>query len=502
MKRAISVTLSLLLMLACLTGLSLSTSAAWNGSYSPDFAGGTGTEADPYLIASEQDLALLAKKSNEENVDLTGVYFKLTVDLDLGGTAWTPIGQNIGSALAFRGVFDGDGHTVAGLNCQSENNFGGLFGKVEGGTIKNLTVTGTLVSSAKYAGGIAGLMHKGGTIYNCHASIQSIKGTTAGGIVGRTQDTGEGGAFNTVKGCTSDSTIDLISGKDCYGGGIVGAAGAVEVVWCINRGDINGAEGSTKSMMLGGIIGIQGASSVTGHLRNCYNTGNLKGLALVDATYAGGLVGRAAHVNDSEIENSFSVGSVSVVNESNAPMDGNYGSLFGHIRNVAWVKNCYTSIAFTEMPEVGNDAYMSVEAGNVTVLTVDKMQGTDAVTNMKLGAGWVADPTGYPTIDLAAISDAPVTPDTDAPTPDTTPSGADTTSAPTPDTTPAVVDTTPSTAPTPDTTPSGGDTTPAPTEPGDEPGGVNVFVILIIAVVVVAAGAIVLVVVSEKKKAK
>lgn len=502
MKKLVAVALSLILTVSCLAGLSLTTSAAWDGSYSVDYTGGTGTEADPYLISSEQDLALLAKKTNEEATDYAGCYFKLTMDLDLGGTAWAPIGHNTDGTTTFRGTFDGDGHTISGLNCQSENNFGGLFGKVQGATIKNLTVTGTLVSSVKYAGGIVGLAHKGSTIYNCHSEIASIKGTTAGGIAGRTQDAGDGGAFNVIKDCTSSSKVEIISGNDCYGGGIIGAAGAVEVTWCINRGDVTGLEGTTKTMMLGGIIGVQGASRATGHLRNCYNTGSVTALSLDGTTtYAGGLIGRAAHVTDSEIENSFNTGSVSVVDSNNAAVDGKYGSLIGHIRNIAFISNCYTSISYTDYPEVAADDFASVETGNITVLTEAQMKGPDAVTNMKLGAGWVSEASDYPSIDLASATDGSTIPeDTTTATPDTTPAPVETTTTPNEGKETTPVETT-TVAPTiipieqsTTTAPAGGDNS------STDDGGPNVFVILIIVVVVLAAGAIAVVMVLEKKK--
>lgn len=507
MKKLTAVVLSLVLAVSCLAGLSLTTSAAWDGGYSIEYTGGTGTEADPYLISSEKDLALLAQKVNSEAQDYAGTYFKLTMDLDLGDQPWAPIGSTANGGAIFCGNFDGDGHTVSGLNCVVDTNFAGLFGKVQSATIKNLTVTGTLVSGAKYSGGVVGLAFKGSTVYNCHTDVKSIKGTTAGGVVGRTQEVGDGGVFNTVKGCTSASKVELISGKDCYGGGIVGAAGAVEVTWCINCGDVSGAEGTTKSMMVGGIIGVQGASSVTGHIRNCYNTGNISALSLTETTtYAGGLVGRASHVDGSEIENSFSVGSVSVVDENNALVDGKFGSLIGHIRNVAFVTNCYTSVPYTDCPEVGADDFMSIETGNITVLTEAQMKGVDAVTNMKLGTGWVSEAADYPSIDLANAADGSTVPDdTTTEAPDTTPAPVDTTT--TPDGGDDDKQTTPedTTTEAPVTTPTEQSTTTAPVggdnnTSSDDNGGPNVFVILIIVVVVLAAAAIAVVVVLDKKK--
>lgn len=81
MKKFTSVILALLVILSCATVFTFGTSAAWDGSVSVDFAGGNGTEKEPFEIASAQDLALLAKKVNEEGNSFEGVYFKMTADI-------------------------------------------------------------------------------------------------------------------------------------------------------------------------------------------------------------------------------------------------------------------------------------------------------------------------------------------------------------------------------------------------------------------------------------
>ena len=84
----------------------------------------------------------------------------LCSDIDLGGEEWTPIGKNYSSA--FKGSFDGQGHTVSGLSITgSASSNTGLFGYVDSATIENVTVQGSISltgngSSSYGAGGIAG----------------------------------------------------------------------------------------------------------------------------------------------------------------------------------------------------------------------------------------------------------------------------------------------------------------------------------------------------------
>lgn len=497
MKKFTSVILALLVILSCATVFTFGTSAAWDGSVSVDFAGGNGTEKEPFEIASAQDLALLAKKVNEEGNSFEGVYFKMTADIDLGGTPWTSIGTAVESVNVFMGHFDGSGYTVSGLTMEETTNNTGLFGRISGAVVENLTVKGSKVVGAKYTGGIVGYAIKGSTVYNCHTEIDHIEGITIGGIVGRSQDAAADGSVNVIKGCTSKSNLRLLPGtNNVFAGGMVGAAGATEISWCGNYGNINGPEGATTLMCAGGIVGIQGANGATTNVRNCFNLGDISILSTADATYAGGIVGRAAHVTaETYIENCFSTGKTSVVDSTGVDLDEKHGSLIGHIRYVAFVSNCYTSVPISECAEVGFDPNVCIETGNITVLSEAQMKGKDAVTNMKLGAGWVADAAGYPTIDVSAIKDeqttveqttpAPVDTTTAAPVDTTTPAPADTT-------TPAPADTTTQASAPADTT------TTAPQSESD--GGPNIFVILIIVVVVLAVGAVVVVVVMDKKK--
>ena len=115
---------------------------------------GSGTEGDPYLIEDADDWNYIADYLNSGQVsnDFNGVYFKLAA-------ADMTISQMMGNeSHPFKGIFDGDGHTLT-LAFGSAGNFldqeCAPFGFIENATIKNLTTAGSIYSSAKFNAGLA-----------------------------------------------------------------------------------------------------------------------------------------------------------------------------------------------------------------------------------------------------------------------------------------------------------------------------------------------------------
>ena len=195
------------------------------------FSGGSGTEADPYKISSVTDLQALVNYVNA-GTDYNGTYFKLTADIDLKYSEWTPIGTN--GEFPFKGTFDGGNHTISKLKVSEGNVNAGLFG-INGGTIKNVTLTGVNVTGTSNVGGLVGT--NVGTVDNCIVS-GTVTGTSnsssAGGLVGN-NDTG------TIKNSISVATVSVGSGSP-YGGGLVGN----------NSGTVNGTNYYYTAPALGG----------------------------------------------------------------------------------------------------------------------------------------------------------------------------------------------------------------------------------------------------------
>ena len=212
-------------------------------------AGKYGVKAEPLTfdedgicrISTEAELKRFAAMVNAGD-NFAGKTVYLENDIDLNNKLWTPIGVYNDSKTHFKGTFDGQNHTITGLKVnESRKNGVGFFGKVSTGTIKNLTVEGTVsVSGCNYVGGIVGhgyatitnctfkgtvgskdTMQVGGiagsggfTITNCSVYGNVIAECWAGGIVGNCQD---GGAYTN---CYVDGTIS--SERTYWGGGAAG----------------------------------------------------------------------------------------------------------------------------------------------------------------------------------------------------------------------------------------------------------------------------------------
>ena len=113
----------------------------------PSFSGGTGTQGDPWLIASQADLSALAEFLNSGNAatfdteadgvgNCHGYYFKQTADIDLTGVAWEPIGYS--GDYYFAGNYDGDGHSITNAvsNRKSWTRYGfATAGSFSGGSL-------------------------------------------------------------------------------------------------------------------------------------------------------------------------------------------------------------------------------------------------------------------------------------------------------------------------------------------------------------------------------
>lgn len=163
-------------------------------------------------ISTAEGLFWFAKQVNSGN-NFAGKTVKLANDIDLNNELWTPIGIYGDNKTWFKGTFDGQNHTVSGLNVdESKKNGVGFFGKVYTGTIKNLTVEGNItVSDCNYVGGIIG--HGYATITNCtfRGNVGSNNNTMqVGGIAGS-------GGF-TVTNCSVYGNVIA----ECWAGGIVG----------------------------------------------------------------------------------------------------------------------------------------------------------------------------------------------------------------------------------------------------------------------------------------
>lgn len=271
---------------------------------------GDGTTANPYRIADGDDLLAFANEVQANPGQET--HAVLTNDITMGTfsggtytpasssypTEWTPINQ-------FEGTFDGQGHTIGGLNV---NGVGegysavGLFGDDNGdnGSISNLTIANSTFIGNQSVGAIAGSINGDVSIVNCRSIENTISGNgMVGGIVGVAYGSGMG---SRIENCYNDSTVSILGEGGFAIGGIVGRLyyGSVQNSW--NAGSITAQNTPTSANSIGGIIGfcvpssdpieglcntgtisVPGADGVGGifgygfadAIRNAYNTGDI-----------------------------------------------------------------------------------------------------------------------------------------------------------------------------------------------------------------------------------
>ena len=235
--------------------------------------GGSGTEDDPYLITSADDLAAFRDKVNATKKGTSTLCGKLTTNIDLSRLSgdWTPIGNYVNSYsnyTYYAGTFDGAGHTISGLHIDNAKQYQALFGYVKGGTVKNLTVEGSVKTSATSSPYAAGIVAYGNaaTMENC-ANKADVTGTAKGYLAGIM---GYAYSGSKISSCTNTGKITA-AGE--YIGGIVGTGTGTSVVGCINSGTIvsTGKPGS-YTYSVGGIAGSLTRNST---VQLCGNTGTV-----------------------------------------------------------------------------------------------------------------------------------------------------------------------------------------------------------------------------------
>ena len=280
---------SLLLILAlCFTLLPTAAFAA----ETPSFGGGTGTQKDPWLIASQEDLIALAEFLNSGNAEqfdaetagignCHGYYFKQTADIDLTGVTWEPIGYS--GNYYFAGNYNGGGHSITNAVSTGKVDPDGFatagifgwvaFGSVENLHVKNANFVATGQNNYSYVGGIAGVCY-GSPIKNCsvvNSSLESKRNNNnncAGSIVGYST----GGTFE--KCAAENNQVKTMA----YGGGFVGevdddpsyGAGTSTFTSCYTANcSVSSKTDDVQGVSLvGGFVGEMTDSALT--VNNCY----------------------------------------------------------------------------------------------------------------------------------------------------------------------------------------------------------------------------------------
>ncbi|MFW5649272.1 MAG: InlB B-repeat-containing protein [Candidatus Alkaliphilus sp. MAG34] len=257
----------------------------WDGIGSNTGWVGQGTSDDPYIISTAAQLRGLADNVND-GTSYSGFCFKLGNDIDLAGHVWLPIGghcsieNGVPVGPYFSGTFDGDNHTISGINISNPSvgtGAYGLFGYVRDGTIANLNVSGVLDMEGKdvdIVGAVVG--YTSGSLYNLHSSVV-VSGldpvgsaSHAGGIAGVVENN-DSESVLCVRYCSNTGDV-AARGRV---GGIVGAvycskSGGVVIDQCFNLGNIESVSQIARKVYTGGVVGF-----CEGYITNCYNQGKI-----------------------------------------------------------------------------------------------------------------------------------------------------------------------------------------------------------------------------------
>ncbi|MDD4309765.1 MAG: FN3 associated domain-containing protein [Candidatus Cloacimonetes bacterium] len=289
------------------------------------FSGGAGTEANPFLVGTVNDL------DNLRNY-YTGYYFKQISNINLDippwnqSFGWQPIGLIEGSRTYY---YDGDGYSIQNLQINSPSNQThipkALFTNLIGGYIRNLTLENILIFGTSKTGGLA-YSCAGTEIDNCHVTGAMLP-------VGNTNDHGIGGLIGTA---TAQSSIQNCSANIKIGdyyivGGIVGLASDSNINNCWAWVRINNCG------MVGGLAG---------KVHNCVVTGCSSGGTITAAWDGGSLGGLIGRISASNVTSCFSRVEMAIGN-------GLAGGLAYISTSGSVISNCYSEVWF----EGGLDAY-------------------------------------------------------------------------------------------------------------------------------------------------
>ena len=290
-----------------------------NLSYA-QFAGGDGSEVNPFLVETANQLDAIRGSYGE-------YHYRQIADIDLSEYEnWFPLpGHGVNT---FTGSFDGNGYRILNLTIDWGNDyFVGLFRSIEEAVIKRIALENVNVTGYQYVGGLSGESYNS-VIDSCYV-VGNIEGRNiVGGLVGENW----GGQINN----SYSISVVTSTGYDSYiHGGLVGLnVGEGKINTSYAKGSVYGVD------YVGGLVGSnEGSQSPSlpeqSYINNCYSTADVMGTSKV-----GGLVGY--NYFQGIINNSYAMGTV----EGN----NNTGGLVGHNSYYSEINNCY-SIGLV----IGND---------------------------------------------------------------------------------------------------------------------------------------------------
>lgn len=325
------------------------------------YAGGTGIEGDPYLIATPEQMVYMNQDLENGKVK----YFKLIDDIDMTSVSdWAATNVDTVDGKYDKGIdFDGDGHTISNFSCSGSGSvkYPSIFGVLHG-SVKNLTVdhatitagnntagviagyigsssgaaTGSLsgitvknssvTDGTKYRiGGIAGYAEVvTGAISDCHVINITLRSSAdrVGGLVGEMSDS------VTISDC---SVEDVTATGNFFVGGLIGVCYG-NLTNCTSSGTVTSSNTTSNAdICLGGLVGFfQGASST---ISKC--SSSVFANQTTNGRDIGGLIGKML---EGTVERSFATGNAN-------GQQRNVGGLIGLVSNsgTSTIRDCYAT---------------------------------------------------------------------------------------------------------------------------------------------------------------
>ena len=367
MKKALSFLIVLSMLVGMISAMAVTASAAtWDGTAATGFAGGTGTSSDPYKIETPAQWAYFAVQCEGGN-DFSGKYIVLESDItfnDGDATAWgetapanklIPVGLDDGANKMFAGNFDGKGHTISGVYMNGYKNKAdmdgiGLFGCVNGATIKNFVLKNSYIIAEDWAGCIVGeaWVKKDGSNTTTIQNVYICEDVT-------------------MESTQSDkSKSAAVAG---FVGGIYGGNVTVSISDCVFAGAVNAISSS-----VGGFVGNGNYKTIV--LENCMMLGSVTGSATTS-----GFVGMNNQKSDKSV-----VGTTTLSNciyAGTAYKNYPFGTLAPYVyEDVTYltVENCYTITAADDNAySSGSGVKPEADGSGVTVIELLDLVGTDAI---------------------------------------------------------------------------------------------------------------------------
>ena len=303
---------------------------------------GGGTEEEPYLVHSAQELRYIYKEPS--------AVYRLENDIRMLGA------ENF-TVPSFSGTLDGNGHMIYGLRRP-------LVASNTKGTIKNLSV------EAAFTGDCIGMQgvianENYGTITNCHVS-GSIKGRLLrgrfstqypmlGGIVGRNYQ-----GF-VISDCTVSAEMDVVpSVVNCWVGGIAGETNGI-LRNCRFTGEIHVTQGngSAYTVYVGGMTGeVLKDYGFSGFVKNSSSLGEI--IVTGGTKSVGQICGYS---------NLFSTAEEAAVYLQNCTWNTDKGTLYG------------TPVSVDDENQVEEDVEISLPAPEITETGLQAVQGKETYIN-------------------------------------------------------------------------------------------------------------------------